>query len=155
MNKEENIPDFEERFPNGNPFSVPENYFDQFALRMSEKIVDEKPKARNPIRFLLKPATVITLSSLLIITGVLTVYTINQNKNELSSEEISYYVLNEGIDDLELEEIIDYSQIIQSDTSNRKEKTKNSENDEKDEKDDILKYLLEEDVDLNDIINTL
>lgn len=152
MNKEDNIPDFEKRIPNGNPFSVPENYFDQFALRMSEKIADENPKARNPIRFWSRPIAAITLSSLVIIAGIFTIYSVNQDKNKLSSEEISYYVLNEGIDDLELEEIINYSQMIQVDTSNQEEKTKNSENSEQE---DIMKYLLEEDVDLNDIINTL
>ncbi|MEZ5172368.1 MAG: hypothetical protein R2850_02355 [Bacteroidia bacterium] len=154
MQDEEHIKDFESRFSRENPFSVPDGYFDRFALRMSERIAEEKKSKRFPFPALLKPAPVIAFATLLILGGIFSIRIYNGNQFELSDEEISRYVYQEGIDELDLDEIIEYSELDYADTieESAPQKEKNKRKNEK-ELDEIQKYLLDEDIDLNDIIN--
>ncbi|MCB0820790.1 MAG: hypothetical protein KDC13_09215, partial [Bacteroidetes bacterium] len=103
---------------------------------------------------LLKPAPVIAFATLLILGGIFSIRIYNGNQSELSDEEISRYVYQEGIDELDLDEIIEYSELDYADTieESAPQKEKNKRKNEK-ELDEIQKYLLDEDIDLNDIIN--
>lgn len=154
MQDEEHIKDFESRFSRENPFSVPEGYFDRFSLRMNERIAEEKRSRKFPFPAFLKPAPVIAFATLLVLGGIFSIRLYNRNQSELSNEEISRYVYQEGIDELDLDEIIEYSELGYADTI-EESATPNKRNKRKNEKeiDEIQKYLLDEDIDLNDIIN--
>jgi hypothetical protein len=156
MQDEHIINEIENRLPKENPFSVPDGYFDRFALRMSEKIADEKQGRRFPFPSLLKPAPLLAFASITLLVGMFALKIFNRNPIELSDEEVSRYVYQEGIDELDLDEIIEYSELGYSDTVKHPSNNKNKQQTKKEsEIDEIQKYLLDEDIDLSDIINEL
>jgi hypothetical protein len=133
-------------FPKENPFKVPDGYFDRFPSRMSDRIADEKITFKFPFPSLLKPAPIIAFASIAVFIGIYTLNVFRTNSNTLTDEEVSTYVYQEGIiDEVELDEIIEYSEIAIADTITIKENESN----------EIERYLLDEDIDLNDIINEL
>lgn len=155
MQDEHTINEIENRLPKEIPFSVPDGYFDRFALRMSEKIAGEKQGTRFPFPSLLKPAPLLAFASITMLIGMFAIKTFNRNPIELSDEEVSRYVFQEGIDELDLDEIIEYSELGYSDTVKSSSKNNEHQIKKENEIDEIQKYLLEEDIDLSDIINEL
>ena len=144
MQEPENSKLNQQGFPKENPFTVPEGYFDRFPSRMSDRIVEEKTTFKFPFPSLLKPAPIIAFASITVIAGIYTLNVFKTSSGTLSDEDVSSYVYQEGIiDEMDLDEIIEYSEVAVADTSTRQEN----------ESSEIEKYLLDEDIDLNDIIN--
>ena len=73
------------------PFSVPDNYFDQFALRIEEQIGYKKPIFRIGIKRWMYMAAMFV--GILILTQVF--YTINQNIATRNAENYETYVLSQ------------------------------------------------------------
>jgi len=148
--KHDDIPD---NLPEGinreNPFRVPDGYFDRFPLKIAERITEENQS--KVIRFapILKPAPLLAIAATLIAIAVVSYKIINKPADEFETDDISNYVYQEGIiDELSDEEIMDYSDFANADSTFHKSKS-NSETTH------IQNYLLDEDVDINDIINEM
>jgi multidrug resistance efflux pump len=73
------------------PFSVPENYFNQFALQMDGQIGFRKPLMRKNIRTWLSMAAMFV--GILIIGQIF--YTVNQNNATRNAEKYEAYVLSQ------------------------------------------------------------
>jgi hypothetical protein len=73
------------------PFSVPENYFNLFALQMDEQIAFRKPLMRKNIRTWMYMAAMFV--GILIMGQVF--YTVNQNNVSLNAEKYESYVLSQ------------------------------------------------------------
>jgi len=73
------------------PFSVPENYFNQFALQMDEQIGFRKPLMRKNIRTWMSMAAMFV--GILIIGQIF--YTVNQNNVTRNAEKYEAYVLSQ------------------------------------------------------------
>jgi hypothetical protein len=149
MNPEE-TPDFiPEDFPKGNPFRVPEGYFDRFPAKLAERMEEDKKIRRFPFPSLLKPAPLLAAACMLIIAGVFGYRMLSGPADPLTEDEISTYVYQEGIiDELEVDDILESTDMAES-TDTTPTRTSTNENDE------IQHYLLDEDIDDADIINEL
>jgi hypothetical protein len=152
MQEENHINKFEQEYPRDNPFRVPDGYFDRFALRMSERIVEEQQSKKFYFKALYKPIPALVFASLVAGLGIFSIQFFNRSSESLSEEEISNYVYQEGIDEFELDEIIEYSILVNLDSSETESKSNKKKETEVDE---IQKFLLDEDIELNDIINEL
>ena len=136
-----------EGMPKENPFTVPAGYFDRFPTNIAERIHEEK-KVKPRILFL-RPSSLAAAAVFLIIAGVLGYRYLTGTSNELTNEEISTYVYQEGIiDEVEVDELIENPHFaLNSDTTTYQ----NSDT----EKNEIQNYLLEEGIEDSDIINEL
>ena len=132
-----------------NPFRVPDGYFDRFPLKIAERIAEENQS--KVIRFapLLKPAPMLAIAATLITIAVVSYKIVYKPIDTFEQDEISNYVYQEGIiDELSDEEILDYSDFANADSTFHKSKSDS-------ETTHIQNYLLDEDVDINDIINEM
>ncbi len=139
MNNEETPDYFPEGLPKGNPFRVPEGYFDRFPAKLEERIKEENKIKRFPFPSLLKPAPLLAAAVMLVIAGVFGYRLLNGPADPLTDDEISTYVYQEGfIDELELDDILESTDMaISNDTS----QLNSSENDS------IRSYLRDHDMD--------
>lgn len=143
--------DFMSSLPSENPFKVPDGYFDRFSSRMADRIVEENQTSRFPFPALLRPIPILGFASMMVIVSVLAIKHFSASTAPLTDEEISTYVYQEGIiEEMDLDELIEYSSVSFADTTKKGSKHKSEE-----EQNEIEKYLIDEDIDLNDIINEL
>ena len=136
-----------EGMPKENPFTVPAGYFDRFPVNIAERIHEENKVKHLPL--FLRPSSLAAAAVFLIIAGVLGYRYFIGSTNELTNEEISTYVSQEGIiDEVEVDELIENPHFaLNSDTTTYQ----NSDT----EKTEIQNYLLEEGIEDSDIINEL
>lgn len=146
--KQDDIPDnLPEGMKRENPFLVPDGYFDRFPLKIAERIAEENQS--KVIRFapLIKPAPLLAIAATLITIAVVSYKIFNKPTDVFEQDEISNYVYQEGIiDELSDEEILDYSDFANADSTIHKSDSETTQ---------IQNYLLDEDVDINDIINEM
>jgi hypothetical protein len=146
--KTEETSDFDfEGMPKDNPFTVPAGYFDHFPKNIAERI--HKENKVRPQTLFLRPSSLAAAAVFLIIVGVLGYRYFTGSSNELTNEEISTYVSQEGIiDEVEVEELIENPHFaLNSDTTTLQKYDT--------EKTEIQNYLLEEGIEDSDIINEL
>ena len=136
-----------EGMPKENPFTVPAGYFDRFPVNITERIHEENKVKHLPL--FLRPSSLAAAAVFLIIAGVLGYRYLTGTSNELTNEEISTYVYQEGIiDEVEVDELIDNPHFaLNSDTTTYQKYDT--------EKTEIQNYLLEEGIEDSDIINEL
>ena len=136
-----------EGMPKENPFTVPAGYFDRFSVNIAERIHEENKVKHLPL--FLRPSSLAAAAVFLIIAGVLGYRYLTGTSNELTNEEISTYVYQEGIiDEVEVDELIDNPHFaLNSDTTTYQKYDT--------EKTEIQNYLLEEGIEDSDIINEL
>jgi hypothetical protein len=136
-----------EGMPKENPFTVPAGYFDRFPTNIAERIHEENKVKNLPL--FLRPSSLAAAAVFLIIAGVLGYRYFIGSTNELTNEEISTYVSQEGIiDEVEVDELIENPHFaLNSDSITYQ----NSDT----EKTEIQNYLLEEGIEDSDIINEL
>jgi hypothetical protein len=130
-----------------NPFRVPDGYFERFPIKIAERIAEENQS--KVIRFapLLKPAPMLAIAATLITIAVVSYKIVHKPTDTFEQDEISNYVYQEGIiDELSDEEILDYSDFADADSTFHKSDSETTH---------IQNYLLDEDVDINDIINEM
>ena len=125
------------------PFRVPEDYFDNFAARLENKIQQEnKPQHRSKLYLLRKPylAVAATFAGLIIMAvTVLRVVETKHTSNGLTNEEIMAYIQDD---------IYDYDEytIIENLKPEKSINIKSELND-----DEIIKYLVNDGVDVSTI----
>jgi hypothetical protein len=136
-----------EGMPKENPFTVPADYFDRFPTNIAERIHEENKVKHLPL--FLRPSSLAAAAVFLIIAGVLGYRYFIGSTNELTNEEISTYVSQEGIiDEVEVDELIENPHFaLNSDTTTYQKYDT--------EKTEIQNYLLEEGIEDSDIINEL
>ncbi len=136
-----------EGMPKENPFTVPSGYFDRFPENIAERIHEENNI--RPRTLFIRPSSLAAAAVFLIIAGVLGYRYSTGSTNELTNEEISTYVYQEGIiDEVEVDELIENPHFALNSDS-----TTNQKYDA--EKTEIQNYLLEEGIEDSDIINEL
>ena len=151
----EDIPDFlKGRSPEEsrkNPFQVPDNYFDSFPNRVQTRILSKAKKNNVPFflsRSLLRPVGMMSVCIVLILTGIFTYRSFNNKPDVLTNEEIAFYINQQGlVDDLDETELILISNYGNGADKQKTEAEKEAEV--------IQRYLLEEGIEMNDIINEL
>lgn len=148
--KHDDIPD---NLPDGvnreNPFRVPDGYFDRFPNKIAERIAEENQSKVIRFAVLLKPASLLAIAATLITIAVVSYKIFNKPADAFDQDEISTYVYQEGIiDELSDEEILGYSDYAAADSTSYSSKSDLVTN-------TIQNYLLDEDVDINDIINEM
>ena len=151
----EDTPDFLKGSPSGNsgknPFRVPDNYFDDFPNKIQSSIAGEAKKSNVSFflsRSFLRPVGMMSVCIVLILTGIFTYRSFNHKSEILTSEEIAFYCNQQGlIDDLDETELILISSYANEPHKHKTEADKEAEV--------IQRYLLEEGIEMNDIINEL
>jgi len=137
-------------FPKGNPFDVPENYFNEFPVRIANLIEqNDSPKiiSISPFR---KAFVFIAYAAIVVVVCTIGFTFLIPINPELTADDISEYMNQQGIiDELAIDEIVGYSPSKAIDTINIHSLI-NLE-----EVNTIEAMLLEEDVDLIELINTL
>jgi hypothetical protein len=142
--------DSSEDFPKGIPFDVPEGYFEQFPSRMAELIETKKHVKTVSLTRFLKPLPIISIAAMIAVISILGLKILTKNHEEVSDEELRNYVIQQGImDEMELEEIIEYSALSSMDGHSMKSVSN------KEEIEIIEGILLEEDIDMSELINEL
>ncbi len=150
MKMEDNLEPHLQGFDRENPFRVPDGYFDRFPTKMSERIVQKKPRFTFPFPSLLKPIPIFVTAALIITVGIIGLKTFTKSEVALSNEEISDYVYQEGIiDEFTEEELLEYSDLafIEKDKSTNQNINIDDQT--------IQEYLIDQDLDEADIINEL
>jgi len=138
MNKENNIPNFPKK---ENNFKVPNDYFEDLPLHVTEKIHSEKQVSFNLnkliFRYLIPSASLI----------VLLVFILNWNNTTqpiINDEQLSEFLI-EDADEYFEDELI-YESYIDNITV---------ENNETDTEENYIDYLVENDIEINTIIEEL
>lgn len=126
----------------GHPFMVPDRYFEQFPLRMSE-VLPQKRQSQNWIpAWFLRPVPLMAACTLLILFTIAG-YRMLQTAPEqtgVAGRELQAYIEQEGIiDEIDTDEILAYTAFVPSGSAP--------------EQTAIQDYLLDEGIELNDIIN--
>jgi hypothetical protein len=128
----------------GNPFSVPEKYFDNFPIRMANKI-SEKVEVKSPIPenawFKPRYAAILAFSSVLLLLLIGLVF-VNYHHNPLSSKEMVEAYRYSAIQDLTDEQLAQMTTDNQdfSDTTAQYKK-------------EVIEYLSKDNLDINRIID--
>ena len=131
------------------PFQVPEGYFDDLPNRINERIIREEESKRFSIINFLKPIPIALAASLLLLFGLFNSVFFKSTEEVITQKELSDYVIeSEIVDEIDLDLILDQSdlaysyELFDSEVSNK-------------EIEGIQNYLIDEEIDINDIINEL
>jgi hypothetical protein len=131
------------------PFKVPEGYFDRFPMKMSHRLQEERQVRHFPFPALLRPAPLVAACATLVLIAVFGYKLFIRQPDQLSQDEISSFVYQEGIiDELDEDDILNYSGIASADSTGFK-------NLSTEENFVIQHYLIDEDIELNEIIDEL
>jgi hypothetical protein len=123
-----------------NPFSTPENYFESFSIRMSDKISETK-RTKAPAFAWMRPGYAIIFAFIgiaIIMTGV---FVLNSKNAPLSSQEmveVYKYSAIQELSDEQLAQMIAEKQMHQDTTSAYQK--------------DVIDYLSKENIEINTII---
>ena len=146
MDSKKKIPDRLEELKNENPFSVPEGYFNSFQQRLQDRIQSEKVNS-NPER---SPAVISRLvwagavAAVFIVAFVVSKNIIGTGNNQPLSEDEIAYAFEQEIYDLDEAEILEnLDEMIQDNDP------------ENGYSDEIILYLLDEDIEIDNIVNEL
>jgi hypothetical protein len=132
-----------------NPFKVPEGYFDRFPMKMANRLQEERQIRHFPFPALLRPVPLVAAFATLVIIAVFGYKLFIQQPEQLSQDEISSFVYQEGIiDELDEDDILHYSGIASADSTGIR-------NPNTEENNVIQHYLIDEDIELNEIIDEL
>ena len=133
-----------------NPFKVPDGYFDRLPLKISTLLEEEKQTRRFPFPFLLRPAPLLATCTAFCVLLVFGYRIFVQETTQLTDDEISNFVYQEGIiDELDEDEILFYSGIAEASDSTW------AKNPDSEEQAVIQRYLIDEDIEMNEIIDEL
>lgn len=131
------------------PFQVPEGYFDVLPNRISDKIIREEDAKKFSIIKFLKPFPVALAASLLLLFGLFNSSLFKITEVHFTQGELSDFVIeSEFADEIDLELILDQSDLAYTyDLFDSEIARKEIEG--------IQNYLIDEEIDINDIINEL
>lgn len=124
-----------------NPFKVPDNYFENFSIRMTDKI-SEKRQAKTPSYAWIRPkyAVAFVFAGIALIITI-SIFVFNPKSTPLSSQEMveayKYSAIQE-LSDEQIAQIIAEKQVHQDTTSAYQK--------------DVIDYLSKENIDINTII---
>lgn len=130
-----------------NPYKVPDNYFDTFTSRLKDRIAEiEEPKPAKSYFFRLKPYYAVSFMVLAVAfiayLSVNVIFTGPKNNNVLSNDEIAAYFNNAP------QEIDESMLMEQLNQTKHEPAVQNQQN-------DTINYLLNADIDDNDILSEL
>ena len=147
--------DTQPAFPKGNPFEVPDSYFDRFPHRIAELIEEKEAAKIFTFSSLLKPIPILAFAAMFVFVSIIGLKVLNQNSSEVTDEEIADYFVQQGmIDEFEIDDIVNYSSNSTSTLASLDSiTTKASVSTE--EAAIIERLLLEDDIELNDLIDEL
>lgn len=153
MTTNDNITSKLEQISKENPFKTPDNYFDNFAVRMAEKISQSDiAKARRPMFAWGRPqiAAIVAFASIaiLVVVGI----KFYQNNRPISSQELAEAMEYSIVSEMDENEIINQLDAVNnrhslSNDSIAKIKEGHSKQ--------LIDYLSKEDLDMNTIIDAL
>ena len=138
MNKENNIPNFPKK---ENNFKVPNDYFEDLPLRVTEKIHSKKQVSFNLNKLLFR---YLIPSASLIILLIFILNWNNTTKTEISDEQLSEFLI-EDADEYFEDELIYESYVENISIENNEEETEEN----------YIDYLVENDIEINTIIEEL
>lgn len=154
MTKNDNITSKLEQISKENPFKTPDNYFDNFAIRMAEKISQtEAAKVRKPLFEWARPqmAFALTLAGFAILV-VFGIRFYQNNNNSISSQELAEAMEYSIVSEMDETEIINQLDAANNQHALSKDSiTKIKEDNSK----LLIDYLSSEDIDVNTIIDAL
>jgi hypothetical protein len=137
-------------FPKGNPFEVPDGYFDRFPSRIAEIIEEKETTKIYTLKTVFKSIPFLAVAAMLVTVSMIGLKLLNQKDNSITKEEISHYIYQHGIiEEIEVDELVNYSS--QSSLNEMNIRSTAS----KEELTVIEHILMEEDFDMNDLINEL
>lgn len=133
----------------GNPFSVPEGYFENFPTIMQEKIISDKKESGWVLKLIgyIKPQ--LALGFMIIAFGIIAYTTVNFILSNKVSEKIDsdYYTRIIEVDASEYSEQHFIDILLEDEKKIEKEK--------KEETDFYINYLVDEDIDYGTLIDEL
>ena len=154
MTTNDNITSKLEQISKENPFKTPDNYFDNFAVRMAEKISqNEAAKVRRPLFEWARPQMAFALAlagfAILVVFGI----RFYQNNNKpISSQELAEAMEYSIVSEMDENEIINQLDAANNQHALSKDSvTKIKEGNSK----LLIDYLSKEDIDVNTIIDAL
>jgi hypothetical protein len=139
-----------ENISRDNPFTVPENYFENFALRMADNVIKNEDKKHSLFSlFQLRPQYALISAACLVLFFVITLNIYNHpNSKKLSVNELRHNIEFSIISELDENELINQLEIANNCTLNKVDTLNNSQ---RDNSSHLIEYLSKEDVDLNSI----
>ena len=131
---------------NKNPFKVPANYFENFSVRLSDRLREKvTPQAEKKLVPALKPLyAIVSVAAILIFTGILLLHSGRNAQRPLTAGEITANVKN-NIYYYDEESIIDAlypsAELSEGDMNLTEE--------------ELIEYLINDDITINDIMNAI
>lgn len=129
-----------------NPFKVPANYFENFSIRLSDRLREKvSPRTEKKLMPALKPLfAVVSVAAILIITGILLLHSGRNTRRPLTAGEITanvesniYYYDEETIIDV----LYPSAELSEGDINLTEE--------------ELIEYLINDDITINDIMNAI
>lgn len=150
MENNKDINEAELPFSKGNPFGVPENYFEKLPSKIFRLIEEQESPKISVISPYRRALIFVSYAAMVTVVCLIGLKILIPTKTELTADEISEYVNQNGIiDDLEIDEIVSYSSSNLLDSINAHTSLN------REEVNYIESILLEEDVEMDDLINAL
>jgi len=138
-----------EEIGQNNPFEVPKGYFENFSIRMSDRISEtEEAKVAIPQHAQLRPVLVFASFAGVAMVLLLSVFLVLHHNKPLSSEEMMEAYRYSAIQDVTDEQL---AQIIKDRQAEHIAKTDTVQ--QVKEKQEIIDYLSKENVDINTLID--
>jgi len=142
-----------EEINKANPFGVPEHYFENFSVRLSDKLSQTEKVKTTAFSFawLHSRATVILAFASIALILLIGVIFVNYRNKPLSSKEMIEAYKYSAIQDLSDEQLAEMM------NNNRKEKQLDPDSVSKANekyKDEIIEYLSNENIDINTIVDS-
>ncbi|MEA3316681.1 MAG: hypothetical protein U9R54_01865 [Bacteroidota bacterium] len=131
-----------------NPFTVPENYFDNLAINVQDKLSDTSSEYSIMQKIILYTKPQITLGLIIVAFAIIGYLTINTiwNNYPLTNQQINEFATIDEINASEFTEQ-DYLNILLEEKSATNKTNKNT--------DEYIKYLVDEEIDYGTIMNEL
>jgi hypothetical protein len=135
-----------------NPFAVPDGYFDEFLSRLQDKLGEQKDAKKRSLYYSLKPYIYSVASVAAIVLAILVFYKISGNKQSETALLNSEIALAFEDDIYDLDEMY----IIENYTERQEaEEMVYDYGSDPTYKDEIIRYLLDEDIEIESIADEL
>ncbi|MBN2522424.1 MAG: hypothetical protein JXB24_04075 [Bacteroidales bacterium] len=135
-----------------NPFAVPDGYFDEFLSRLQDKLGEQKDAKKRSLYYSLKPYIYSVASVAAIVLAILVFYKISGNKHSETALLNSEIALAFEDDIYDLDEMY----IIENYTERQEaEEMVYDYGSDPTYKDEIIRYLLDEDIEIESIADEL
>ena len=143
-----------EDIPKDNPFIVPENYFDNFTIRMADRVskIEDKEHSIFSLAWVRTQFAIIVTACIAVFVIIIINFQNHSGSKKLSINELRHNIEFSIISEMDENELINQLEVAQNTPLTQTDTLNNTQHDNSAR---LIEYLSKEDVDINTIEDAL